>query len=101
MEEKIITREANLHDLVSIAKENVEYIEEQKKAQFSRAIHAVVEAVIRGEIESVDISNYGKDRPHFYIGNNGHCTSSAYGIEDVEGVIREALGEKTEEAEQC
>ena len=101
MEDKIITREATLHDLVAIAKENAEYIEEQKKAQFSRAIHAVVEAVFRGEIDSVDISRY-KDSPTFYIFNNGHVTSTAYGIEDVERVIREAIdaAEKTEEAEQ-
>lgn len=100
MEDKIITREATLQDLVAIAKENAEYIEEQKKAQFSRAIHAVVEAVLRGEIDSVSISRY-KESPTFYIYNNEKVTSTAYGIEDVEGVIREAIGEKTEEAEQC
>ena len=100
MEDKIITREATLQDLVAIAKENAEYIEEQKKAQFSRAIHAVVEAVLRGEIDSVSISRY-KESPTFYIYNNEKVTSTAYGIEDVEGVIREAIGaEKTEEAEQ-
>lgn len=101
MEDKIITREATLHDLVAIAKENADYIEEQKKAQFSRAIHAVVEAVLRGEITSVDISNYNGS-PCFYIYKNGTVTKTAYGIEDVEGVVNEALAaEKTEEDEQC
>lgn len=93
--------EANLRIVADQAKENAEYIEEQKKAQFYRAIRAVVGAVLRGEIASVGISNYD-GRPCFYLYNNGVVTKTAYGIEDVEGVINEALGaaEETEEAEQ-
>lgn len=97
---QVTTKEANLHDLAAIVKEDAEHLEEQKKAQFSRAIHYVVEAVLRGEIDRVSISRY-KDSPAFYIYNNEKVTSTAYGIEDVADVINEALAARKEETEEA
>jgi hypothetical protein len=92
--------EANLRIVADQAKESLAYFEYQAKARFHADIHAIVDAVIRGEIDGVRISRYN-DEPTFYICNNGIITATAYGIEDVADVINEALAAtKKEETEQ-
>jgi hypothetical protein len=76
-------------------------LETDAKYGFYGFIHDVVDAVIRGGIDSISIYWYNDSSLAFYICNNNHLTSTAFGIEDVERVINEALAaEKTEEAEQ-
>ena len=98
--EQVAAIEERLRYVADSARDLATRLETEAKYGFYGFIHDVVDAVIRGEIDSVSISRY-KDSPTFYIYNNGHVTSTAYGIEDVADVIDEALSVRKEETEEA
>lgn len=104
MENETIER---LTCIANTARDTAQRTREKENEIFKSTIHTLVDAVIRGEIDSIEISNFS-NYVHFSLYNNGKCTDSAYGIGDVEQVIQQAIDsaknteeetEKTEEAE--
>lgn len=98
--EKVTAKGERLRRVADNARDLVTRQETEAKYGFYGFIHDVVDAVIRGDIDSVSISRYN-GATAFHICNNGHASNIAFGLADVAGVIDEALSARKEETEEA